>query len=162
MEATGVVSAINEIILAEIRMLPYFIKSPEIGKFHQYLKSGSTVKKGDVIGVIVTNKGTSIKPLADIKLHTSKLQFAYEGKVITSYDPQKQEFTRMKHRVALRGKHTLQSTQTLFRIPNTAIQHGQIRLLEKGRVFRKQITPLIHSNDYTYVHFMQKQICLIH
>ena len=162
LEATGVVSAINEIILAEIRMLPYFIKSPEIGKFHQYLKSGSTVNKGDVIGVIVTNKGTSIKPLADMKLHTSKLQFAYEGKVIISYDPQKQEFTRMKHRVALRGKHTLQSTQPLFRIPNTAIQHGQIRLLEKGHVFRKQITPLIHSNDYTYVHFMQKQICLIH
>lgn len=161
LEENGIVAAINEIILSEIRMLPYFTKAPSSGKFYQDIQSGTLIKKGEVIGEIVRQDGIAIKPLSEMSLISSKLQFELNDKVITAYDPKKKAFVLKQMGTKLNGKYSLRSKQPLVRIPNSAIQNGTIRVVEKGKMKRKTIVPLLRTKEYTFIASNGKPICLI-
>lgn len=161
LEESGIVAAINEIILSEKRMLPYFTKSPGSGKFYQGTQSGTLVKKGEVIGEIVQQDGIAIKPLSEMSLISSNLQFELDDQVITTYDSTKKAYVLNKKGTKLNGTYSLQSKQPLVRIPNSSIQNGTIRIVENGNVSRKKIIPLMRTKEYTFIASNGKPICLI-
>lgn len=161
LEENGIIADINEIILAEIRMLPFFTKAPSSGKFYQFIQSGTIVKKGQVIGAIVRQDGITIKPLSEINLISAGLQFELNDKVITTYDPKKKAFVLKQMKTKLNGRYTLRSKQTMVRIPNSVIQNGTIRIVENRKMKRKTIVPLLRTKAYTFIASNGKPICVI-